>query len=697
MGKGGVSTKLARYPHYNYERQSEYQIHLCAQLSNFEEIEVVKASPNYICGTFDNGLNENTTGNKPSSNSKTATFIMKSQKSTGESQADPRVLAADNDNYRHKRFYFKNPETGKYEGPLSLSPSGMDDLTAFRKINGVKVKHAYVRYETQRIDTDVADSRGTPAVTNRQAKTAEFTPLYKTADFKDNMDKPPKPADNCLLIFTLKVLNTFDKQKTSPQSYELNEKVAYRSQNADPANQKLLDSDEIEVNKSSKHVCYVYADHKELDTLENKDHANDAQIPAWHPHHLLPNHTDYATGFNLRTVDSSAATYPENKLGNGTERKVHPKAQAAGTVNIKFNDGVTNGQANRSIRYGDFKEPNAKDGVFLDFFVEHHGAIDQSGWNEVDYDAVFGQPVDYSANRKTFEYSHQIAANTGNKFGVTEKAGTDKRLHRLHEVVRHRRHVATDVSDSYYATARLKFATGRSAQEGETYKFSVVGVSNKLATHHDLSYNKNMVDWNKNFYPYLNNITKKSANDNTKVSLPQPFQKYVYDPSGERDVTYGYAHHNLGGDDDKSMITNNNTGYADNTRQTKFENANFMDGDKSVDASGTKGAIIRRIIEWDVPATAVTYDFPTCTTEALDRTADITGTGKFQVYIASTAITTNAELAAATLADNTATNHDANKTVFAFLLSDITARPEAGDYIKLRISGAESLTGGATT
>merc|ERR1711871_578093 len=205
---------------------------------------------------------------------------------------------------------------------------------------------------------------------------------------------------------------------------------------------------------------------------------------------------------------------------------------------------------------------------------------------------------------------------------------------------------------------------GRSAQEGETYKFSVVGVSNKLATHHDLSYNKNMVDWNKTFYPYLSNVTNKSANDNTKVSLPQPFQKYVYDPSGERVVTYGYAHHNLGGDDDKSMITNNNTGYADNTRQTKFENANFMDGDKSVDASGTKGAIIRRIIEWDVPATA---------------------------------ITSNAELAAATLADNTATNHDANKTVFAFLLSDITTRPEAGDYIKLRISGAESLTGGATT
>merc|ERR1711871_1183985 len=597
MGKGGVSTKLARYPHYNYERQSEYQIHLCAQLSNFEEIEVVKASPNYICGIFDNALNENTTGNKPSSNSKTATFIMKSQKSTGESQADPRVLAADNDNYRHKRFYFKNPETGKYEGPLSLSPSGMDDLTAFRKINGVKVKHAYVRYETQRIDTGVADSRGTPAVTNRQAKTAEFTPLYKTADFKDNMDKPPKPADNCLLIFTLKVLNTFDKQKTSPQPYELNEKVAYRSQNADPANQKLLDSDEIEVNKSSKHVCYVYADHKELDTLENKDHANDAQIPAWHPHHLLPNHTDYATGFNLRTVshandvgDASNTTYPKNKLGDGTERKVHPRALAAGTKNTT-QGGVQNGFANGSIRYGDFNEAGTKDGVFLDFFVEHHGKIDVSGWNEVDYDTIFGVPVDYSANQKTFEYSQNSAPNQ-NAFIAVQKAGTDKRLQRLEDVVRHRKHVATDVSDSYYTTARLRFAKGRSAQEGETYKFSVVGVSNKLATHHDLSYNKNMVDWNKTFYPYLSNVTNKSANNNTKVSLPQPFQKYVYDPSGERVVTYGYAHHNLGGDDDKSMITNNNTGYADNTRQTKFENANFMDGDKSVDASGTKGAII---------------------------------------------------------------------------------------------------------
>merc|ERR1711968_63093 len=107
-------------------------------------------------------------GSKPKAGSKTATFIMKSQKSNGVPQADPRIIAANQDSKAHKRFFFKNPETGKYEGPLSLSPQSMDDLTAFRKINGVKVSHAYVRYEVVKQTTS-----GTSALDD------EYTPLYK--------------------------------------------------------------------------------------------------------------------------------------------------------------------------------------------------------------------------------------------------------------------------------------------------------------------------------------------------------------------------------------------------------------------------------------------------------------------------------------------------------------------------------------
>jgi len=383
---GGVSANLARYAHYNYERAKEYQIHICAELTNFEEIEVVKVSPNYVCGQFDNGLVS--TAGKPKTGGKTASFIMKSQKINSEIQDDPRTIATGNDSAAHKRFYFKNPDTGLYEGPLSLSPQGMDDLTAFRKINGVKVKYAYVRYETK---TGADD-----------AKTSNFTPLYKSVDFKDNMTKPPKPADSCLLIFTLKVLNSYDSLKTSPQPYLLNEKSSYRY--SDPKNQTDESVDLVtglDIDPGSTKVCYVFGDHSELNTNNNMDNKNDATIPAWHPHNLNPTHTDYANGFNLRTVDASATTYAKNKLGDGIERKVHPKAKSGNKNTTQ--GGVWNGEADGSVRYGDFREISADKGVFLDFFVEHHGEIDASGWNEVDYDGIFGTAVDYSANQKTFE------------------------------------------------------------------------------------------------------------------------------------------------------------------------------------------------------------------------------------------------------------------------------------------------------
>ena len=160
---------------------------------------------------------------------------------------------------------------------------------------------------------------------------------------------------------------------------------------------------------------------------------------------------------------------------------------------------------------------------------------------------------------------------------LQEKLGSEKRIYSCYEVERHNKHLAADVSDSFYSTAEVSFAAGKSAEAGKTYQFTVVGVTNKLATSHDLSYNKNMVDWNNNFYPSLSEVTNKSTNDATLIDLPQPFQKYVYDPSGQRVVTYGYAVNNLG---ERNMSDGNN----------HFE---FGVGDKSVDTSGLDGAIIR--------------------------------------------------------------------------------------------------------
>jgi hypothetical protein len=548
---GGASTKLGRHPHYNYERKKTYRINLVAELSNYTEIEVVKVAEDYVCGTT---ASRNDNFNRISANSKTAKYIMKSSKANGKAQKDPSLDVTAGQDRQSRYYYFKDPETNKYHGPLSAQPESFEQLNAFSSYFfenfNVKVSEAYVRYETR----------------SNAANKLTYTPLYKMSNFTIS-DKAPKPEDTAVLPFEIQVLNTFDKEKTSPQPYTIDAGISYAV--ADPANQTLLDAGDITAQKGSKHVCYVYGDHQELNTNNNMDHANDALIPGWHPHHLLPSHTDYASGYK--------ATYGENKLGNGTERKIHPQAKALAANESTQRVGATDGKANNSLRYGRFKEINAKNGVFLDFFVEHHSNIDVSGWNETG-EQIFGEAVDYSGTQKTLQY----AANTTTGIvSLGETANSDKRLFRLSNMSRHNQHLATDVSDSFYSTGEVAFKAGKSAEAGKTYQFTVVGVTNKLATQHDLSYNKNMVDWNNNFYPSLKDVANKSTNDATKVSLPQPFQKYVYDPSGQRVVTYGYAANNLG----------ENAGASEGSAQGL--NA-YGSGDKSIDSSGLTGAIIRR-------------------------------------------------------------------------------------------------------
>ena len=350
---------------------------------------------------------------------------------------------------------------------------------------------------------------------------------------------------------------------------------------SDPNELKLLDSETITVEEGAKHICYVYGDHKELNSSAKRDHGNDAVIPAWHPHHLLPSDAQYVNGY---TGSSGTKKYPENKLGNGTFRKIHPRA---GCTSANENDRIlagTNGQANNSVRYGKFKETDASEAVFLDFFVEHHGDIDTSGQNEYASQVYFGQQVDYSGTRPELVY--QTLAATGvpehsNKSKLTTKTNSDKAIYRLHDIYRHQRHKVSDLSDSYYAKGEVAFNSSYRAEYGKVYKFSIVGVSNMLATGHDCSYNKNMVDWDRTFYPYRHEVANERTNNgNNRVDMPQPFQKYVYDPSGERIVTYGYAISNL----------HENLSLAETAIHNGFP---FAQGDKSVDSSGTTGAIIR--------------------------------------------------------------------------------------------------------
>jgi len=281
------------------------------------------------------------------------------------------------------------------------------------------------------------------------------------------------------------------------------------------------------------------------------------------------------------------------------------------------------------------------------------------------------------------------------KFEVVEKANTDKRMRRLDNIVRHKQHMATDVSDSYYTTGQVKFAKGKAAEAGEVYKFTVVGVSNKLATHHDLSYNENMVDAHKTFYPFLKDVTSKSANDQTKVSLPQPYQKYVYDPSGERVVTYGYAMNNFGGAYDGVDGGDGPIHNYTNNELTTNGGGRFDAGDKSIDTSGTKGAIIRRIFDISNPATAVAFTLPDTSVTAAVGSA-ITS-GNMQVYSSSVVVTDQATLDSTTLAavaQNTA--YPTGRIVLAYLAADVTNKPATGDYMKIAVTGLSSIANHAS-
>jgi hypothetical protein len=553
----GPSEKLAYHNHYNYERKSEYQVHVCAEFNNYEEIKV-KQVDNYICGEY-KVANQQDVFNGANKKAKTADFIMLDETVDGIKQTRP---TANLDGNSSKFYYFKHPSTGKYVGPLSTTPYAIEDLTATKEVNGVKAKYAYVRYEAK--DSLSLSSAG--------KNNMDFTPLYKAPGFSDRMAKAPKPTDTCLLIFTIKVLNTFDKARTLPQAYTTTGNKPFKF--SDPTEGLLTDSDTVTVEEGAKHIAYVYADHSELNTNGGKDHEDTALIPAWHPHFKSEDDVEY----NEWTMGGK--TYKKNKLGAGTVRKSHPKATVE-TMNIKPEVGITtNGHANNSVRYGRFRDSNTKGGVFLDFFVEHHGEIDCSGHNEHSDEILFGQAIDYSGTVGKFVYSDN---HDPMRFGLQREANSDRRLYRLNCMVRHAQHFNTDLSDSFYAKGQIAFNECNRAEFGKIYKFSVAAVSNKLATAHDLSYNKNMVDWNRSFYPYIkDHSVDQISGSNNKVDMPQPFQKYVYDPSGERVVTMGYALENMGPLNPSELHDGPNP-------------HDFVEhvGDKSIDASGLNGAIIR--------------------------------------------------------------------------------------------------------
>ena len=490
-----ISDKFAYYAHYNYERKKEYHVHVEISASRLCEIEVEKADPTYVC-ELDRATKPTDFGSGNDDQWRSADYKYVGTTDLSANDASGCL------------YYFCDPETKKYHGPLSVMPQCLEDLCERKIIHETETIWAYVR----------------------QTGNKKFGALYKTKNFKIS-DKPPRPSDRALMPFAIRVNDSYDKPKVAPQPYTLGKCVDYCT--TDPKKGKQLDNEMIKVKPGVRFITHVYTDHLDLGITDSSDFAINEKIPSWHP-----NFDKTATGVNANDIKQ-------------TIRQIHPdmssdKANRNTSYNFGLRNGTNNGKANGSNRYGLFHGNNKNDRTIVEYFVETHGCIDPSGRNEVSKEflagkkAIFGKQIDYSGTTFTKENTHDGLSKNKDK--------SDKRLYTLECLNRGRLHATNeaDASDNKhrYTTASLKFEAGFSPSEGDIYRFTIAAVSNVLATANDLSYNKNMVDWNEKFYPGI--YQAPDGTPSTKKH-PQPFQKYAYDSSGERIITLGYAHENQSG------------------------------------------------------------------------------------------------------------------------------------------------------
>jgi hypothetical protein len=563
--KGGKFTHN-EYPHYNYERQNEYKIQISAKISKFTELYVTKKGPTFICDLYrDANSADVVNGAVTSKSSKACTYLVNSTKPDGSTQATPV-----NDDVSGNCYYFKDPETGKYQGPFVLTPRSINQLQDKKEIHGVDVPYSYLRWDNGS-DEDVEK---------------RFLPLYKGAGFKNTYNEPPIDINGVASTFDffIKVTDTFDLAKQSPQPYTINNNATVDSDPAgenctliDPTSIKL---DSISNNGNEQLICYVFADYNDLNGNNKLDFPRKSKKPSW-------------------ATDFSAITPANSTVNDISEvyRKVHPYAGICApntsqkTLGTFESTAVASAStsapmlANKSGTYGTF--PNniytnqndqtidASAGIFLDMFIEYPSTSDASGWNHINRPDVqpFGEPVDYSMNLPTGKYGLAAGSTT---VSYIADANSAKRTYRLHNICRHERHKNnSDGIPSYYIKGALKTAAGYSSFEsGQAYKFVVAAVSNKLATVNDQSYNENMVD--KDEF-----LTDKIILPNVpaqpdwleKKEVPVHFQKYVYDPSGGVVRTYAQARSLIGdrelysqGDDNLNVYDISNTAYPEEIR-----------------------------------------------------------------------------------------------------------------------------------
>ena len=498
----------APFPHYNYERPHQksqrgvtgykFSIEVCLRTNC--ELVARKVPTDYICG-IGSASTIDPAEKALIDAGKTCTWLI------DLSDADNSGLCDDTQTLNEDRtYYFKNPETGKYEGPFSTSPYKMSQVTSSKSLEGISavLKNAYIR---------VVSANET------------YTPLYKCPEFKED-ELQPKPEDCATIPFCIEVKNTFDSDTCNPLPYRLKEIDCYDYKNTDPADatkvELNLNPNKLHVIEKKDHICYVTTDHATLygengaGSRDWQDVIEGFKVPSWHPHSKDTTRSDVDPANRDMSTDLSMSStkYKEKSLVTSSRPR--------------------EGHAKNSIRFGKFLESDASDIVVLDYFIEFHDCIDPSGWNEIADDAnsqALGEDIDYSGNTKCFKLN-----DMSNGAPTVEVVDSDKRMRRLGKICRDRKRSGGE--SDYYTTAELAFPPIVGAKAGEVYEFSIASVTNYQATMTDMSYNENMVCKDERFYP---TIDKDHQNDAVLEKAPQPYQKYVYDRVQEAVVTLGYA------------------------------------------------------------------------------------------------------------------------------------------------------------
>jgi hypothetical protein len=552
---------LAPHVHYNYERKDCYNIEIEVGISNSLVVKADKAPLNYIC-SFDDQANSLNLAKPQHGSLKTADWIVTGIEKVDGTSIDLTIPADYNNINENTDLYLYNTETELYEGPLKITPDDFEQLNAKKIVDGgLEADYAYVRF--QKIGSLTPEE-------SSEEKAFNFKPLFKSSNFRDDLTSPPTYVDSARFIFQIKVTNSLDVPKENPQAYKCNETDDFFD--SDPNSQDIVNNKSLTASNDENLVANIFIDHNyineqfkyvetdgttgdvsgvyDMDVVVNEDLADPSKknastnlIPTWS--------SDYDDSNDLVTDPSNIKNRITRKF-----RYVHPYMDVS-NVNEIYNYGLYNGSVtdqsglmNGSYRYGFFKEGSSKaiygqksttqtpyfDPVIVDMFVEMHGSIDASGYNEIHLeDSKFGERIDYSGTNWLYEYKTESAD------GKLEIDHTDKRMYKLHNIVRNMIH---DDKSSHYTKAQLKVGDGKSLdEECRIYKFSIAAVTNYLANMNDISYNPNMVDLGNTetgkgeFYDW---IEFEEDSNNVMKGRPQPFQKYVYDPSAQAVVTKGF-------------------------------------------------------------------------------------------------------------------------------------------------------------